>query len=202
MSIFLFDPPGCVFIRVRKTGSTSVVRGLFGSKRGATATTRDGTWDSRFDGHFAFAFVRNPFERMVSALRMFQDYREAPWWSPARFGEARLRCRLDLAMLMDVIEDDTIPLDREDWLSKLRLHAMPMTSPFYHLDKAGFIGRFESFAADYATVAARLGIAIAAVPHEREGKPPEWRAAFTPVLRARAEALLKADCEAFGYRFG
>jgi hypothetical protein len=201
MSIFLFDSPDCVFIRVRKTGSTSVVRGLLGGKRRAAVTSRDGRWNTAFDGQFTFAFVRNPFERMVSALRMFRDYKAASFYNPAALCEARMRRRLDLAMVMDVIEDDTIPLDRGTWLSKLRLHALPMTSPFYHLEKADFIGRFETFAEDYGRIADRLGIAIEAVAHERKGKPPEWRAAFDGPLRARAEALLRPDCEAFGYRF-
>ena len=44
MSILLFDDPACVFIRIGKTGSTSVVKGLFGGARNAAIISTDGRW--------------------------------------------------------------------------------------------------------------------------------------------------------------
>ncbi|GJD49974.1 hypothetical protein OPKNFCMD_2710 [Methylobacterium crusticola] len=195
MSILLFEPPGCVFIRVRKTGSTSVVRGLFGGRDRAVLATADGRWDPRFDGRPTAAFVRNPFDRLVSCLRMFQDY------AVATRDEEALRSRLDLAALMDAIEDDAIPLDRDAYLSKLRLHALPMTHRFYCLDRAGFVGRFERFERDYRALAAALGLPAAAVPHERRRAPVDYRRWYSPPLRSRAESLLRQDLATFGYRF-
>lgn len=195
MSILLFDPPGCVFIRIRKTGSTSVIRGLFGDKSKARRVSSDGTWHPDFDGCFVFAFVRNPFARLISCLRMFRDYKVRTT------EEQRFRELLTLDTLMDVIEDDRISIHGDDYMAKLRLHAVPMTHPSFCIDRAEYIGRFENFEQDYREVAQQLGVRVGSVPHERKSAPMDYRPWFSNEQRRRAERLLAADLDRFGYRF-
>lgn len=103
---------------------------------------------------------------------------------------------------MDIAEDETIPLDRGDYLSKLRLHAIPMTHAFYHLDRAEFIGRFERFRPDFLAIARMLNVDAATVPEFRRGKPYDYRGWYTPKLIHRAQSVFRNDLEAFGYDFG
>ncbi|WP_119290990.1 sulfotransferase family 2 domain-containing protein [Azohydromonas sediminis] len=195
MSFFFFDPPGCVFIRIRKAGSTSVIRGLFGDKSNARRESSDGTWYPEFDGRFVFAFVRNPFSRMISCLQMFRGYKTRT------LEEQRFKESLTLDRLMDVIEDEKLPIGGDGYMAKLRLHAVPMTHPFYCIDRAEYIGRFERFEQDYREVARLLGIRVWSVPHERKSAPMDYRPWFSAAQRRRAERLLAADLDRFGYRF-
>lgn len=196
MAILHFTTPPCNFIRVRKTGTTSVIRGLFGGQDQAAKVSRNGDWLPDFDGHFTFAFVRNPFDRMASCLRMFRDYKVK------NEAEEKARAALDLHRLMDVIEDETIGLDGYGYFAKLRSHAVPITHPFYKIDRAAFIGRFESFDRDYRSVAEMLGKPCDVVPHFRPSDGISYRDHFDADTRRRAQMLLRDDLDRFGYSFG
>jgi len=194
VSILLFDDPACVFIRIGKTGSTSVVKGLFGGARNAAIISTDGRWQKEFEGFFTFAFVRNPFDRLCSCLRMFRQ-------APARDeNDAQMRRSLTLDVLMDILEE---PPSREEigLRTKIRGHSLPMSTPGLHLDRCDFLGRFESFERDYRQLASRLGIVVAAVPHERSTGSQDYRTLFSPAQRARAERIYTEDLARFGYRF-
>lgn len=197
MTLMRFEDPSCVFIRVRKTGSTSIVRGLLGGVGNTAEMVTGAPFPPQWDGLFTFAFVRNPFERLVSCLAMFRSH---PVETEA---EADLRKRLDLHTLLDVVEDDAIDFTGPDYRSKMRLHALPMSHPSYHLDRADFVGRFESFDDDYLRVAARLGRSGAEVPHHRQGPAErDYRPQFDAALRGRAEEVFAEDLQRFGYSFG
>lgn len=196
MSILLFAEPACVFIRIGKTGSTSVVKGLFGGAPNAALISADGSWREEFNGLFTFAFVRNPFDRLYSCLRMFQ---QAP---AADAADAERRRNLSLDLLMDILEDPRSAGNQVSLYAKIRGHALPMSTPGLHLDRCGFLGRFEHFERDYRRVAERLGLAVSSVPHERRTAPADYRPHFSPAQRARAERIYGADLARFGYRFG
>lgn len=193
MYFSLFENPRCVFIRIRKTGTTSIVKGLLGNAgdRLVVETVPESWRDA-----FCFAFVRNPFDRLVSAYDMFRDYKVA------NAGEEQLRAGLTLDRIMDVIEDDAIAIDNRTFLGKLKLHAIPMTHPNYDVGRANFIGRFETFGADYLRLARELGLDVDTVAHHRARENSlDYRGFYTPETAARARRLLAEDCETFQYTF-
>ena len=63
---------GVVFVHVPKTGGTSVARALYGTDGGGHRTIRDyrdELGDDAVDAAFSFAVVRDPVERLASAVR-------------------------------------------------------------------------------------------------------------------------------------
>jgi hypothetical protein len=195
MSFLLFDKPPCVFIRIGKTGSTSVITGLLGGVTSAVLNTLEGDWRQEFEGLFTFAFVRNPFDRLVSCLRMFRHYRTVDG------DEERFQRDLSLELLMDLVEDDTIPIDEPSLRCKTRRHALPMTDPGMHLHRSHFIGRFERFATDYQRLAHELGVEIDEIPHQRKTDPIDYRTFYSADQVQRAERIYRHDLREFGYRF-
>ena len=73
MSILVYSQPRCAFVRVRKTGSTSIIQGLLGGREAAVRLP-PGELPEDFDERFSFGFVRHPLDRAMSALAMFSDY--------------------------------------------------------------------------------------------------------------------------------
>lgn len=196
MSIVLFDPPGCVFIRIHKTGSTSVIKGLFGGIGAAKEVSRDGLWSPAFEGRPCFTFVRNPFERLASVFLMFRDY-------PVSDGADRsFQKSLSLDHVMDVIEDETIPVGERSYLSKLRMHALPLTHPLVHIHRATFVGRMERFEDDYRALGEWIGLSVNQVPTERlRAEALDYRGFYSPQTRRRAQVLLARDADTFNYDF-
>ncbi|WP_300013132.1 sulfotransferase family 2 domain-containing protein [uncultured Roseobacter sp.] len=195
MSIWVFDTPPAVFIRIRKTGSTSIVRGIF-KGRGVAHTVTGSSFPPEWKSRFVFAFVRNPFDRLVSSLEMFQTY-------PVKSEQdASIRSGLGLHDVMDVIEDDTIPIAGETYVSKLRQHAIQMTHGTYFLNEADFIGRFERFEKDCRHVYRQLGMEEPEIiPHRRNTPPRDYRSYFDKSTRSRAEQIFAEDLERFDYNF-
>lgn len=194
MPIILFREPECVMVRIAKTGSTSIVRGLFGGIENATAIQR-GEFPEAWRGLYSFAFVRNPFDRLVSAWLMFKNY------CVDTDEEKNFRDSLTLQRMMDVVENPDFSPVGDNYFSKLKLHCLPMTSPFFHLTQVADIYRFEDFPASYGKLAQRLGRTVEKVPHCRKSVRRIYQSYYTARERVRAESLFRADLEEFGYSF-
>lgn len=166
---------------------------------------------AEYDGFYKFAFVRNPFARLVSGFH----YRElGPEVSFADF----VRRTLDYT--------DTFP--------DFARHSMPQSD--YVCDADGrlivdFVGKFETLAADFAHVAEQLGLPSRELPHRNKSdavsllrKNPKrflrqnaqrllrgdapatprrkhYADYFTPALADEVAAFYKRDLELFGYSF-
>ena len=188
----LYSAPRCVFIRVRKTGTTSIVKGLMSNADGRiVAETIPADWQNAF----CFAFVRNPFERLASAFEMFHAYKVTT--------EAEFQSRLSLSVskILDVLEDDNIVPQNEGFTGKLKLHTIPMTHKAYNIGHAHFIGRFENFSHDYGVLARKLGLPEEVKHLRARNQPLEYRSRFTKEDRMRAERIFREDCDMFGYEY-
>lgn len=158
-----------------------------------------------FDAYFTFAFVRNPWARLVSEYRYRQDYAQLP------FREFVLS-----------------QLPGRDPFSDRWRHVMPQAE--FVCDGSGrplvdFVGRYEQLDADFERVRRQVGLPPGPLPHINQAKParvPRWLSARLPRLGATPKAiprrpytdyydaetrdavahLYEADCSLFGYRFG
>jgi hypothetical protein len=133
-----------------------------------------------FDSLYKFAFVRNPYERLLSQYRFILRYtphhRHETVKQLGSFGryvawEAERNKRTQHAFVFD---------------RRAR----------YLLD---FVGRFESLAEDYQSVCDRIGIPCK-LPGGNEGNSRDYVQAFAdPQVRADADRLLGRDAKLFGY---
>jgi len=157
--------------------------------------------EAEFERYFKFAFVRNPWDRLVSEYR-FRGGR--------RIGSFR-----------QFVQDAALPLDPH--LDAFR-HLAPQVRYLY--DRTGrlcvdFVGRFERLQDDFARVCERLGIPDPSLPHANAARPERARGRVMLRLRARSAARRDSylryydprlrdvvgeryaeDIEAFGYAFG
>ena len=68
MSNFLIHNPGCIFIHIPKTAGTSIRMGFFKEEFEGPAF---GEIPAHWPSYFSFAFVRNPYDRVIRAWKMF-----------------------------------------------------------------------------------------------------------------------------------
>jgi hypothetical protein len=135
-----------------------------------------------FDRFFKFAFVRNPWEWLVSTYHYVAQRPDNPQHELFRsFGS------------FEGFLDWRINRNRPD----LQTEFVLSDSGELLVD---FVGRFESLAEDMGTVCERLAIE-ATLPHKNRSIHGDFREYYTPETRALVADTYRDDIEFFGYSF-
>lgn len=198
---------GLLFIHIQKTGGSTVaqiLRGRIPDMRwmGGThehAVSARAVLGDEFDSFHRFAFVRNPWDRLVSWYSMIRQ--KGPAQPPERlnrlwryvlersstFEEFVLRCT-------DTIDDVDGPK------SFLHNQLDYVSDPDGRL-LVDWIGRYERFGADLRTLLDRVGLPDAEIPHVNPSRHRHYAAYYTPRTRDLVAERYERDVQAFGYAF-
>ncbi len=136
----------------------------------------------RIDEVFMFTFVRNPWDRVVSAFYWLQQYRGL--YGGCTFQEFVKR---NLAVGIDV-----------------DAHFRPQSPTFMcqgRLIPNMFVGRFERLHEDWEVVAKKLGVQRE-LPHFNQSRHKPYAECYDDECRNIVAKLYAAEIEALGYKFG
>lgn len=134
--------------------------------------------------YFKFAFVRNPWDRVVScyankvANSSHYAFREC-------FGK-------DFNYFVEFISKQN--------LSKTDRH-IQLQKDLFPAKELHFIGRFENFEEDFKLVLNALGIKNAVIPHKNISNHRHYSTYYNEKTKAMIASKYKEDIELFGYRF-
>jgi len=136
---------------------------------------------SVYDSLFKFAFVRNPWDRLVSRY--------------AHLLRSKDRRRHQFISRLEKFED----------FLKWEIQRGSAFQHSYVADEHGnqivdFVGRYERLQEDFAKVCARLKIQ-AALPHANISDHRDYRTYYTPETRDFVAKQFRRDIEMFGYNF-
>lgn len=183
-----------IFIHVPKAAGTSISQALFGRR------SRHLRWldyyranPRKFRSYFKFAFVRNPWDRLVSTFFFLKSGGLNP---------------LDRAWAeQNLAGFDNFETFVLGWLTKAHAQSWVHFKPQYHwicddhlTPRMDFVGRFEDIEDDFKVIAERLGCAR----HLEKGNRTEhlhYTAYYTPETMAMVAAVYATDIELFGYVF-
>lgn len=202
MPIFRIKKPECVFAHVPKTGGNTIRNVVFDRQY-------EGPWfgdtlPKEWKPLFSFGFVRNPFDRVVSAWKMFcegtaDDAWELPEGGPLEFSlNDVLRLGLDRNAAFGHPRYNQV---RPDAVIRLKNHIIPQTHPYHGLQHVEFIGRFESLQSDFDYVCDRLNIDSITLPRTNWTHRSRYQDYFDGESRRLAEELYRKDLNDFGYQF-
>jgi hypothetical protein len=185
-----------------KAAGVSVARGLFGGLGGGHAQI--GLYqivfpEREFHDYFKFAFVRNPWDRLLSAYEFLRaggmDEEDRRW--AERHGRQ-----------FDDFDDFVRRwVNEENVLSYI--HFVPqyrfLCAPFSRRILVDWLGRFEQLENDFDLVRTRLGLTSTRLPHHNEGprarERRDFREHYTPAARRIVERVYRTDIELLGYSF-
>jgi hypothetical protein len=204
----------CIFIHVPKTGGSSIEQ-ILGYQR--TKEEIYG-WDDAigvplqhasaqqlldhdlvdretFDRYFKFAFVRNPFDLVVSEWKWRINRRNFRPWSRDRWIQMSL---------MRFLKRHLAGKFKGEIGLRIRNHLTPQYE-FIH-DRNGkclvdFVGRFENFAADLDHVAGVLNLEVKSVPHAKKTKRGHYSDYYDSETIDLVGKMYEKDLAEFGYRF-
>lgn len=138
----------------------------------------------KYNDYFKFAFVRNPWGRLVSAyIDKVVNNQKLSFYRPV-FGED-----FD-TFVRFVAKQDLATADRH---IALQTTLMPV-------EELSFLGRFENFTSDLSNVLDRLQV-VAPIPHKNPTRHKKYTKYYTAHTKKLIAELYRQDIDAFGYQF-
>lgn len=189
-----------IYIRVAKTGSSSIVNYFFPKKKSEHWKTRQyrintkiKNWENfdfnhyplhkvkeviskeKYNTYFKFAFVRNPYERCVSAWK----YEIKMGYTPSEKN------------LLEFVRG----LNPTDFNSKY-------LNQYDFVNGCDFIGKYENLQEDFYTICDKIGIPRQQLPHVNKTKHKHYTEYYDEETCQIVAEKYKKDIEYFGYKFG
>jgi len=191
-----YDALRCICVGIPKTASQAVMLSLFGDLGGGHTDIRRyrKVFGDDFDRYFKFAFVRNPWDRLVSAYLFMKQGGLTPAarsWSDVHLA------RFD--SFASFVREWVTPENIASWRHFRPQHGYVTADGRVAVD---YLGCFEHLARDFNIVSARLGIA-ARLRHENRtaGRGADYRSYYTAAAAELVASVYARDIEMFGYHF-
>lgn len=192
-----------IFVHIPKAAGTSVKRELYrtGSSGGHRRLVEFHAFDpAAAEAYFKFSFVRNPWDRLLSAFSYLvqgkntnardQQFAKAYLQDHNTFQDFVLKLQ-DTRYRREVMAYDHFRT-QSHWI------CMP-GKPDHGLD---FLGRFETFDQDWATVKSKIGLTDAEPPqHHRKSDHPDYRTSYTDAGKEIVARIYAEDIALSDYRF-
>jgi chondroitin 4-sulfotransferase 11 len=184
-----------VFVAVPKTGSTAVHYALGGTIPDATRPEdhHQGISDllakyPECANYFKFAFVRNPWDRFVSAYHNFTQEEEHLEWSEP------------ICEYRD-FHDFCTNFPQTKWINWIHFRPQLNVLSCEAALAVDYVGRFEHLSRDFARVCRHLNLPLLELDYVRRSEHRPYREYYTSETKAVVARCYKPDIEAFGYCF-
>lgn len=185
---------GALFVHVPKCAGTSIIRQrpiAHGHRSAQFFRWRD---PDLFAACYSFGFVRNPFDRLVSAFHYLRSDKTSV--RDGEFGRRAVGGYAGFAEFLDALAAGHVRRRVLGWV-----HFLPQS--YYLCDRRGrvlvsHVGRTETLADDIDRINAATGLGLVNA-RERVVPRADWRSYYTPATARRAAALYAEDFEIFGY---
>jgi hypothetical protein len=195
-----YEETHSIFVHIPKTAGTSIGEAIYSRWVGHVPLGRFAAFNpGKFRTSFKFSFVRNPWDRLLSAFAHLKGGGEplAPReevWSNRHLGDTETFEQFVLKLREDqfrsIIVDDVHFRPQLDWI----------TLPGSERIAVDYLGRFESLVEDYSEIARRLGIANT-LPMRKQTRRPRYREAYSAEMSKIVERTFCNDIERLGYVF-
>ncbi len=182
----------CIFIHIPKTAGSSVAETLFGS-----ISRHVGYHDylranpRKFRRYFKFAFVRNPWDRLVSTWSFLKGGGMNPL--DRRWAEENLA---QYESFENFVCEGLVRAEVRSWIH-FRPQADFIAAPTDEI-MVDFVGRYETLARDFAQVAARLG-SNATLAWKNSSEHAPYASYYTQRSADVVARVYERDAKMFGY---
>ncbi len=195
-----FDDHKCIFVHIPKTAGISVAKNLFGNLAGGHVSIKKYQIifsNIEFNSYFKFTFVRNPWDRLVSAYNFLKkggfNENDKGW------AQKNLSNYKDFESFV------------KEGLMRKSIFSWKLFNPQYKyicsedgMPMVDFIGYFEDLDNDFSYVQKKLGIASSSklVQFNRSKKKgKDYKEYYTEETKKIVEHIYREDIQILGYSF-
>ena len=189
-----FEVHRCIFVHIPKTGGVSIAKALFGNLAAGHCTVSDHRFffgDDAYDSMFTFAFVRNPYDRLVSAydfLRQGGMTKRDRKWSEKNLTQYGSVNEFVEAWIRTENVDSWVHFRRQADFVKGK-----------HPIDVDFIGKTENIKKDFKKVSAKIGH-YKELPHLNKSGKNKYFERLNKKSKKIINKKYKKDFELFSYK--
>lgn len=179
-----------IFIHIPKNGGSSIRRGYFNNN---FEKYIGDTFPEKWENKFKFTFVRNPFDRFISAYKMFTTgfikNEKSMSWNNYK--------TITTHKFLEIVKKD------KDYFntSGIGFHTYPQTHKLNYLHKADFIGRFETLDEDFKKICEINKIKYTKLPHWNKTNRLDYREYYDDKLFENVSDYYSEDLKILNYKF-
>ena len=182
-----------IFIHTEKTGGTSIEKCFVDNADEVDVEYKHhDVWFYfknflYFDDYFKFTFVRNPWDRLVSAYHFYKN---------------------DMKLIDFTFEEFIEKIgNKEPMLDSISFIDYAVKPCFHKIQIEGnivvdFVGKFEKLQEDFDYVCERVGMESVKLPHVKKTKHNYYSEYYTEKLINIVEEVYVSDITRFDYKFG
>ena len=197
-----------LFVHIQKTGGTSIAKILKKFIPGVNeylgthdhASRAKNALGGEYDSYYRFAFVRNPWDRLVSWYMMIKQKAEViPSDKQNRLFEYVLNNSSDFE---DFVLNCTHTIDDVDGRKSFLYNQYDYISDENGTLIVDFVGRYERYGSDLRAVLDRMGLRNVEIPHVNKSEHLHYSAYYTQRTRDIVAERYERDIREFAYSFG
>lgn len=198
-----------IFMHIHKCAGTSMYRTLSGFPGFVCCVARPGNFPQRlsreyipddvWDSAFKFTFVRNPYDRVVSAYKMFMKTERWPVHFPTfkDFAHFLQWTDVDQHTVFDEVPIDTFTARIDNIIH----HCSSYHNPKYRLGEMNFVGRIETMESDMGEISKQFGVENIELPRMNATGADDYRNYYCDTTKAIIGKVYARDIDRFEYRF-
>ena len=194
-----------IFVHIQKTGGNSIcsapgVEFYDPHKHFFARELRDIYGNATWEACFKFAFVRNPWDRLVSWWSMIDARRHAvtPGRQLNKFHHFVLERATCFEEFLDNCDEEIVDGDGRKWIYRNQVDYLTDLSGAMLVD---FVGRFETLEQDFAAIARRILTSPVRLPYVNGSKHLHYSQYYTPAQAEKVAQRYARDIVVFGYKF-
>ena len=188
----------CIFIHIPKCAGSSVNQQLKLKSVGFSGHS-SASYHSEYKDYFSFTFIRNPYDRIVSAYKYFRKLKSGHRWYKRNSIISDAANDMEFNDFVHHINDFMKLMKREEGSFESGIHFQPF---HYFIDQSiDFVGRFENIQQDYAEILSYLKLPVKLLPKTNSTNNLNYRKLYTKESRKIVYDIYQEDIENYSYEF-
>lgn len=202
-----------IFVHIQKTAGRSfeaVLMDDISDLKSLSGTHDHAAWvkdefGDKWDEYYKVAFVRNPWDRLVSWYSMIQEKGDTTWYKRmtgiGKYNKLRQYVLDNAGSFEEFIYNCVDTIDDSDGKKSFLYNQLDYITDSKGELAVDYIGRFENLVQDSCAVLNNLGIKGASLPHKNSSKHRHYRTYYSDQTRDLVAERYARDIEYFGYEF-
>ena len=156
---------------------------------------------SEYDTVFKFAFVRHPWDRLVSWYSMIMASANDPKHRQVLENRLWQYVLANATSFEEFLHNCTATIDDVDGKKSLLFNQLDYITDATESVIVDFVGRYETLEDDAARLFSEIGVPPRALPRLNESARADYRSYHTAETKRLIATRFARDIDAFGYRF-